>query len=130
MAMVLVMLGGAIGAIMRFLVSVSFSSVQDGFPFATLFANITGCFLLGYLTIICTLPFKNNQSIKLFLGTGLLGSFTTFSTFSYETMELMKSGQSLLVVIYLVLSIVGGLILAGLGTRFGQWHHQKMRGAK
>ena len=84
-------LGGSIGAVLRYLITSSWKT--NSFPFQTLFINITGCLLIG---IVLALSEKTNllsNEAKLFLATGVCGGFTTFSTFSAENVQLLKSGE-------------------------------------
>jgi fluoride exporter len=100
-------LGGAVGALLRFYVS-RLISYDAGFPLATLLVNIIGCFLLS---LLLSRPFlKEKPHIKLALTTGLLGAFTTFSTFSYETITLVKNGLVEWAFLYICLSLIGGLL--------------------
>lgn len=107
MEFIAVGLGGAIGALLRFYVS-HLISYDAEIPLATFLVNIVGCFLLS---LLLSGPFlKRKPHIKLALTTGLLGSFTTFSTFSYETISLIKNGQFEWAFFYICLSIFGGLL--------------------
>jgi len=90
-------LGGGIGAIMRFMFS---SLVQEklnnaSFPFGTLVVNITGCLLIGWLSYLSDVRGIIDSEWRAFLFIGLLGGFTTFSTFSNETMNLIRGGEYL-----------------------------------
>lgn len=106
-------IGGIIGSICRYSISVVFASVQ-GFPFGTLTANLIGCFVLTFLSY--KLVLKNKISPVLFTAatTGIIGSFTTFSTFSVETIQLFSINQ-LLAIVYIISSLVGGLLFCYLG---------------
>ncbi len=104
---------GACGAAMRYWIS---SSLEQGmFPYHTLLVNIVGCFLLAmavqYLT---TLP-KLSRNLINGLGTGFVGSFTTFSTFSVEVSQLIMKGAWFYAGSYIFVSVMGGLLSAGLG---------------
>jgi len=106
-------IGGIFGAIGRYSVSFLFMEM-NGFPYATLTVNMIGCFLLSYL--LNNKPFKTKVNLRVFLGlsTGLIGSFTTFSTFSIETIELLDA-SFFLATFYAFLSVVGGLIFCYIG---------------
>lgn len=115
----LVGIGGMIGAILRYSVSVLTTLWwSSSFPVATLFANYTGCFLLPFLS------FKLSGAVSLdvqkAMTTGVIGSFTTFSAFSVETIALFESGNIFEGWLYLFLSIVGGLVFVRLGDRKGR----------
>lgn len=97
-----VFLGGGIGAVIRYLISVYTYKPNSGFPLATFLANILACVLLS----IILLSWKDvDPKTKLFLATGLCGGLSTFSTFSYETFDLIQSGQIGTSVLYVFLSI-------------------------
>ena len=109
-------IGGAIGACLRFFVS-QIIVYEAGFPLATFIANCLGCFLLSYLLsgkLLSAYP-----KIKLALTTGLLGSFTTFSTFSSETISLISDQLYGIAFVYVLLSAIGGLLLSFVGYRLG-----------
>lgn len=106
-------IAGALGAIARYSIGV-FMISESGFPFATLLVNLTGCYALAFITSR-TLPFSNN--IKLAIGTGFLGSFTTFSAFSVETITMLENGKIGIAILYIILSIVGGIILSNIGWK-------------
>jgi fluoride exporter len=109
----LVMLGGFIGTVLRFLTGEWLHSNQE-LPMGTLTVNLLGCFVLGILFRYCK---EIYPKIYLFLGTGLLGAFTTYSTFSVETLNLIKNSQYIYAITYILISVVGGLSLTFLGYR-------------
>lgn len=113
----LVALGGALGAVLRFYISESMPDAD--FPWATLSVNLVGSLLLGALTA-ATLSNGLSEPQALLLGVGLLGAFTTMSTFSVETITLMEAGQWRLAGTYVVVSAVIGPLLAWLGWKGGQ----------
>lgn len=109
--------GGAIGAILRHIVS-WYSSALGLFS-STLIVNIGGSFLLG---ILAAMPWDNNNLspvVKMALTTGLLGAFTTFSTFSVENAQLLHKEDWTLLTLNIVLQVVGGLSMALLGLYLG-----------
>lgn len=109
-------LGGMLGAIFRYIVSLMITPVNPGvFPLETLTINLLGCYILGLLVYL-NLPVLNlNINLSLALTTGFTGSFTTFSAFSVEIMNLINGGHYIMALLYPAVSLSGGLILTGLG---------------
>ncbi len=116
MAYLLVGIAGTLGAILRYVIGITFFT-NSPFPFATLLINLIGSFLLAWLT---TNLFKRVSLSPLFvtaIGTGFVGSFTTFSTLSIETVTLFKHGELLLGITYVLASLFGGLFMSRLGFK-------------
>jgi fluoride exporter len=114
--LLLVGTGSFIGGICRYLISTIVQSrSQSGFPYGTLLVNLTGCFVIGLLFgMIEKTPLSTEW--RLFLITGILGGFTTFSAFSGETYHLIKSGYTGMALLYVALSVVVGLLLTFCGV--------------
>jgi len=106
-------LGGFFGAISRFMLGEWLHS-DNGFPLGTLGVNLLGCLALGWFLAYAQRKRLRGETVLL-IGTGFLGSFTTFSTFSVETVNLLATGQNLFALIYVLLSIFVGILLAFLG---------------
>ena len=106
--LLLIAAGGAIGALLRHLFGLgALRLLGAGFPFGTLGVNVLGSFLMGGL--IAWLAFRSEsggQAIRLFLATGVLGGFTTFSAFSLETILLWERGQTALAATYVASSVI------------------------
>ncbi len=101
--------GGFLGAILRFLLALTLFNASSRFPWATLCINVLGCFLIGILNGFVqekTLP----TGLALFLMTGVLGGFTTFSAFGLETVTLISTGRSTIAAIYVILSVLFGIL--------------------
>ncbi len=113
-AYIYVALGGALGASLRYAISqVPFSS---SFPVATLLTNVLGAFIIGYISSIAVQKGISDQWV-LFLKTGLCGGFTTFSTFSLESVQLLNEGKVRIGIAY----IVASLLLCMIGVFCGQY---------
>ena len=111
-----VALGGGLGASLRYLISVLLPSNNHGFPTATLSVNLLGCLLLGILTgSLLKTTSMHDSPLYLLLGVGLLGGFTTFSTFSMESLKLLQSGNNMTFWIYVLSSTIFGIALGALG---------------
>jgi CrcB protein len=97
----MVFVGGAMGSVCRYAVSIQMKRVLSSeFPLATFLINLTGSFLLGML-----LASNTGDMIRLLLGTGFLGGFTTFSTFQVENVALLRKGGFGTMLLYVTLSV-------------------------
>lgn len=114
MIYVAVGVGGIIGAILRFLITYGFTSFGNYFAIGILFVNVFGCFLLGYLQGLASIH-DFPDWVVMGLGTGLIGAFTTFSTFSMEVIYFLEKGEILLSICYILVSSFGGYYLVYLG---------------
>ena len=110
-----VALGGALGASLRFISSSFFNLFYPNLPIGTFFINVLGSFIVGLL--INTLEMRNYSEIfiKYFLIIGVLGSYTTFSAFSYEVIELYNNKKFLLSIIYILASVFSCIVAAYAG---------------
>ena len=110
----LVACGGAIGAVCRYGVGMLLTAPQ-GFPWITWLVNLLGCLLAGvFFSFSLKYPVLQ-QEARLFLMVGILGGFTTFSSFGLETFQLLKSGQHMLALSYTVSSLILGVVLLAIG---------------
>jgi CrcB protein len=115
----LVMLGGALGSLLRYALGAWVQGfLGPGFPWSTLFVNALGSFLIG-VVVRHSLEGALSGEARLFLAMGVLGGFTTFSTFSYEALILLQDGEVLKALAYVLASLFLGLFLAYLGYRLG-----------
>ena len=111
-----VMLGGAIGAVSRFAMGTAVTRLYSGpFPLATFLINISGSFLIGLLMGWLLNRPGVDAHWRLFLVTGILGGYTTFSSFEWESLVSLRSGSNSTALLYLISSVVVGLIAAWLG---------------
>lgn len=106
---ILVGIGGFIGTVFRYLIGLLPLGSAGGFPVKTLVINITGSFLISLIAAFALKSFRPDPHITLILRTGVCGGFTTFSTFAFESAELIKSGHTTSAVVYIFASIVLGL---------------------
>jgi CrcB protein len=104
-----VSLGGAVGALARWGVGAALPRAPHGFPWATLIVNVTGCLALGALMVLLLEAWPASRYARPFLGVGLLGGYTTFSTYALEARDLLAAGHA-----FTALGYVGGSLLAGL----------------
>ncbi|MCC6817395.1 MAG: fluoride efflux transporter CrcB [Bacteroidia bacterium] len=115
MNLILVIIGGGLGAVLRYIMSFLFMKLEGHtFPWSTFAVNVIGCFLIGILTALA-IKFKWNESTILFIMTGLLGGFTTFSAFSLEFFDLIRNNHTQMAFIYFGLSNFVGIGLCALG---------------
>jgi CrcB protein len=109
-------IGGFIGSACRFwFSSVTYRLLGQEFPYGTLVVNVLGCLLIGFLMTLFDNRFLVNPSLRIFLTVGILGGFTTFSTFSFETVSLLKEGSFLIA----GTNIVSSLLICLAATWFG-----------
>ena len=109
--------GGAVGAVLRYWVSSGvYTLTGRGFPYGTLVVNVLGSLVMGFLYIWLLERMPGGVALRAFLLIGLLGAFTTFSTFSVETLNLMEAGQIARAVLNTLLSVVLCIGAAALGV--------------
>ena len=115
--MIYVGLGGAIGAMLRY--ALSLLPLKSDFPLVTLLTNLLGAVLIG-LTAGLALKGKVSKELNLFLKTGICGGFTTFSTFSLESFNLIENGKYLVAIGYMVCSVILCLLGVFLGMKISK----------
>jgi len=115
--------GGFIGSIARYLVGGAVHRAVGGpvFPYGTAFINVTGCLLIGLLAGLDEARGILSPETRVFLLIGVLGGYTTFSTFGYETWQLLRDGEMLAGGGNVALQIVAGLFGVWAGQAMGRW---------
>ena len=108
--------GGFIGSNLRYYSTKLFTHLfGNSFPYGTLFVNVTGSFILGLITALPLLNPSIDPKYKLFIGTGMMGALTTFSTFSIETLDLLNSQSYGLAFTNIALNLALSLFAGAIG---------------
>ncbi|URK87959.1 fluoride efflux transporter CrcB [Rhizobium sp. RCAM05350] len=103
----LVAAGGALGSVLRYLVGLwTLRSFGPSFPWGTLAVNITGSFLIGVFAEVIACKFGASAEMRMFLITGILGGYTTFSAFSLDAITLLERGEPVTALIYVASSVL------------------------
>lgn len=112
-----VALGGGIGAVARYGLAELWPTQPGGFPWATFTTNVAGCLLIGVLMVLISEVWSAHRLARPFLGVGVLGGFTTFSTYAVETRDLLQPGTVALAFGYLAGTLLAALlaVIAGVG---------------
>lgn len=111
MKIILIVLGGFLGAVIRYFLSKKYN---NKLPFGTFLINMVGSFILGYLFYL-----SDSTNLYAFIGIGFCGALTTFSTFKLETFQLVINKQSLTSILYTFISYIVGILAAYVGYYFG-----------
>jgi CrcB protein len=114
--------GGFIGAALRMAIAVLYKTLlpDQPLPLATLTVNLSGCFLIGLLNAVFGSSDLFPENLRIFIITGILGGFTTFSAFSFENYELIKHRYDAVLVINIMLQVGGGLAAVWAGFKTGK----------
>ena len=111
-----VFLGGGIGAVLRYLTGVLFVQyLKFHLPLPTFVVNVVGCFILGFVYVLCLEKFQLNPALKLLITVGFCGGLTTFSTFSFEIFDMIQNLQYIHAALYTIVSLVIGVVAVLLG---------------
>ncbi len=114
---VLIMVGGGIGSLARYLAASAVMSRFGGkFPLGTLVVNVTGSFLIGFLMTTLTERYKLDPAWRLFLVVGMLGGYTTFSSFEWETFATVRDGSLWMGLLNIVSSVMLGYVAVWVGS--------------
>jgi CrcB protein len=109
-------LAGGFGVVLRFLLSrLLVSQGWTALPFGTLFANLIGCFLIGYLSWVLVHRWQASEYMQLVVIAGFLGGFTTFSAFSLEAITMFQQGSSVRAIAYIVIKVSACILMCLLG---------------
>jgi len=116
-AILFVALGGALGAVLRYLISSGiYNWFGRAFPYGTLVVNVIGSLAIGVLSILLIEKFNVSQELKLGLVVGVLGALTTFSTFSWDTIDLLQQGLIQRALLNVLLNVVVCISAVWVGT--------------
>lgn len=122
---ILVGFGGFLGSIARYLAGGAVHRLAEGsvFPYGTLFVNVTGCLAIGFLAALSEARGVLSPEARVFLLIGVLGGYTTFSSFGYETLQLVRGGEMLAAAANVLVQVVVGLgaVWAGAATARMIW---------
>lgn len=117
-----IFIGGGSGAVIRYLIGVSFlKSFHLSFPFATLFVNLLGGFIIGFLYVLFIDKIEINTCLKLALTVGFCGGLTTFSTFSLEMFEMIGNHQYIHAFTYAFVSVMLCLVTVAIGAHCAKY---------
>ena len=120
-ALLYVAMGGALGAVMRYGISSGiYSWFGRSFPYGTLVVNVMGSFAIGIFSILLIEKFNVSQELRLALVVGVLGALTTFSTFSWDTLDLMQQGLMQRAFLNVLLNVVMCITAAWLGAQLAR----------
>ncbi len=119
--LLVVCLGGALGAGARYLVSLgSLRLLGPSFPYGTLIVNAVGSLLIAFIMHVSLVTTAVSPNLRLFLTTGILGGFTTYSTFSYETLRYVQDGAWWLAGVNVAVTVLGCFVASVLGLWLGR----------
>jgi fluoride exporter len=114
-AALLVMLGGVVGSLGRAGMSVVVPHAAGAWPWSTLIVNVTGSSALAFVLAVLAVKLPLARAPRMLLGTGLIGGFTTFSTFAVDVVNLSHAGEHVLAASYVIVTIAGTLAAAAAG---------------
>lgn len=117
----LVGFGGFLGSVLRYLVNGSFQQTAKEFPLGTLLVNVIGCFVIGFLSHLAEERGMFADRARAFMFVGILGGFTTFSSFGNETLRLARADQMTSALVNVGANVILGLLAVWLGHMLATW---------
>src|SRR5687767_8221388 len=119
----LILIGGGVGSVARYGTQMALDrqTLRSGFPIVTLFVNLLGCLLVGYISGLLAEKLVREE-MRYLLVVGFLGGYTTFSSYGWEAFAKMQTGHWLTAVTYVVVSNVGAIVLVMIGYRLSRFH--------
>jgi CrcB protein len=126
--LVAVSAGGALGALARYGIGLAAPTPAGGFPWATFAINVAGCAAIGALLVLTTEVWTPHRLARPFLAVGVLGGFTTFSTYALEARGLLVGGSVGLAVAYLLGTLLAALVAVQCGVAGVRWSARRGRG--
>ncbi|MEU0569169.1 CrcB family protein [Nonomuraea sp. NPDC005983] len=112
--------GGVLGALARFTVQALLPVAPAGFPWPTFLVNVSGCLLIGVLMVVITEVRRAHRLVRPFLGVGVLGGFTTFSTYVVDIQRVIGLGAPVIGLVYLVATMAAALVAVVAGMRLAR----------
>jgi CrcB protein len=119
-AYVFAALGGVLGALARWAVAEALPHSPDAWPWATFLVNLTGCLVIGVLLAVLLARFAHSTWLRPFLAVGVLGGYTTYSTFTVDVVHLTEAGRPALAAGYVLASVIGGVAAVVVGLLAGR----------
>lgn len=129
LVLAVISVGGVVGALARYGLTAAFPHATDRFDWATFGINVSGCLLIGALMVLVTNVWPTQRLLRPFLGTGVLGGYTTFSTHIVDIQQLLAAGAARTALAYLVGTLLTALAAVYTGTTLTRWavariHHR------
>jgi fluoride exporter len=128
--LLVIALGGGIGSVARYGLALMLPTVPGGVPWATFADDVLGCLLIGVLMVLITEVWSAHRLLRPFLGVGVLGGFTTFSTYAAEIRDLLERGSVLLAFGYLTGTLLCALLAVLVGVAFTRWATGSVPGSR
>ena len=125
--------GGALGASARYGVALALPHGPNDWPWSTLLINVMGCLLIGVLMVLVLEVWVAHRLVRPFLGVGILGGYTTFSTYAVEAQQLIAAGRAGLALAYMVATVIAAVVAVQvgiIGTRMVAFRRAKERGGE
>lgn len=122
-SVIIVALGGALGSVFRYLLGTWTQTVSKSidFPYGTLAVNLIGCFVIGFLSHLAEARGAFSSESRTFVFIGILGGFTTFSSFGNDTINLLRDGETFNALANVGANVIVGLVLVWLGRTAAYW---------
>lgn len=122
-------IGGFLGSTGRYWTQYLLNkAIGNTFPYGTLAVNLIGSFLIGFLMILLTKPGLSHPGFRLFFIVGLMGGYTTYSSFSYDNLKLIQDGRFFDSMLYTIVTFLPGLVLVWAGTLVGKITLEMLKG--